>query len=106
MSGFNCCFLICIQISQEAGRWFGIPISLRIFLFIVIHTVKGFDVVGKADVDNFLKLFCIIYDPTDVGNLTSGSSPFSKSKLHIQKFAVHILLKPGLKNVEHCFASM
>ena len=74
--------------------------------FVVIHTVIVFSVINEADVDVFLELSCFIYDPTDVGNLTSSSSPFSKSKLHIQKFAVHILLKPGLKNVEHCFASM
>ena len=72
--------------------------------FIVIHTVKGFVRVNKADV--FLELSCFFYDPADVGNLISGSSAFSKSSLNIWKFLVHILLKPGLENFEHHFASM
>ena len=69
--------------------------------FVVIHTVKGFGVVNKAEIDVFLELFCFFYDPTDVGNLISGSSVFSKSSLNISKFTVHILLKPGLTNIEH-----
>ena len=72
----------------------------------MIHTVKGFDLVNKAEVDVFLELSCFFDDPTDVGNLMSGSSAFSKSSLNIQKFTVHVLLKPGLKNVEHYFASV
>ena len=72
--------------------------------FIVIHTVKDFDVVNKADV--FLELSCLFYDPTDVGNFTSGSPAFSKSSLNIWKFMVHVLLKPGLENFQHYFASM
>ena len=72
--------------------------------FVVIHTVKGFEVVNKAEVDVFLELSCFIYDPTDVGNLVSGYSAFSKSSLNIWKFTVHVLLKPGLDNFEHYFA--
>ena len=68
---------------------------------IVIHTVKGFGIVKKAEIDVFLKLSCFLHDPVDVGNLTSGSSAFSKTSLNIRKFTVHILLKPGLKNFEH-----
>ena len=73
--------------------------------FVVIHTVKGFEVVNKAEVDVFLELSCFIYDPTDVGNLVSGYSAFSKSSLNIWKFMVHVLLKPGLDNFDHYFAA-
>ena len=69
--------------------------------FVVIHTVKGFGVVNKTEVDVFLELFCFFNDLADVGNLISGSSAFSKSSLNIWKFTVHILLKPGLENFEH-----
>ena len=69
--------------------------------FIVIHIVKGFGVVNKAKVDVFLELSCLFYDPTDVSNLISGSSDFSKSSLNLWKFMVHVLLKPGLENFEH-----
>ena len=72
----------------------------------VIHRVKGFGVVNKAEVDVFLELSCYFDDPVDVGNLISGSSAFSKTSLNIWKFTVHILLKPGLENFEHYFASM
>ena len=103
MSGSNWCFLTCIQISQEAG----IPISFKNFpQFVVIHIVKGFSVVNEAEVDVFLKFPCLIYDPTDVGNLISGSSAFFKPSLYIWKFSVHVLLKPGLKDFEHYLASM
>ena len=74
--------------------------------FIVIHTVKGFGIVNKAKVDVFLKLSYFFDDPTDVGNLISGSSAFSKTSLNIWKFTAHILLKPGLENFEHYFTSM
>ena len=74
--------------------------------FIVIHTVKGFGVVNKAEIDVFLELFCFFDDLEDVGNLISGSSAFSKASLNIWKFTVHILLKPGLENFEHYFTSM
>ena len=71
----------------------------------MIHTVKGFGVVNKAEVDVFLELSCFFYDPTDVDNLTSGSSAFSKTSLNIWKL-VHVLLKPGMETFEHYFASM
>ena len=74
--------------------------------FVVIHTVKGFGIVNKAKVDVFLKFSCFSYDPTDVGNLISGSSAFSKSSLNIWKFTVHELLKPGLENFDHFLASV
>ena len=73
---------------------------------IVIHTVKGFGIVNKAEVDIFLEFSCFIDDPTDVGNLISGSSAFSKSSVNIWKFTVHVLLKPGLENFENYFASV
>ena len=72
--------------------------------FVVIHTVKGFLVVNKAEVDVFLKFFCFFNDPMDVSNLISGSSAFSKFSMNIWKFTVHVLLKPGLENFEHYFA--
>ena len=74
--------------------------------FIVIHTVKGSGIVNKAEVDVFLELSCFFYDLTGVDNLISGSSAFSKSSLNIREFTVHVLLKPGLENFEHYFASM
>ena len=74
--------------------------------FIVIYTVKGFGIVNKAEVDDFLELSCFFHDPVDVGNLISGSSAFSKTSLNIWKFMVHILLKAGLENFEHYFASV
>ena len=74
--------------------------------FIVVHTVKGFGIVNKAEVDVFLELSCFFDDPTDVGNLISGSSAFSKTSLNIRKFTVPILLKPGLENFKHYFISM
>ena len=74
--------------------------------FVMIHTVKGFGIVNKAEVDVFLECSCFFDDPIDVGNLISGSSAFSKSSLNIWKFTVHILLKSGLENFEHYFASV
>ena len=74
--------------------------------FFVIHTVKGFGIVNKAEADIFLELSCFFDDATDVGNLISGSSAFSKSSLNIWKFMVHMLLKPGLENFEHYFISV
>jgi len=74
--------------------------------FIVIYTVKGFGIINKAEVDVFLELSCFFDDPMDVGNLISGSSAFSKSSLNMRKFTVHVLLKPGLENFEHYFASV
>ena len=74
--------------------------------FVVIHTVKGFGIVNKAEVDVFLDLSCFFYDPMDIGNLISASFAFSKSSLNIWKFMVHVLLKHGLENFEHYFACM
>ena len=74
--------------------------------FVVIHTVKGFCIVNKAEIDDFMELSCFFDDSVDVGNLISGSSAFSKTSLNMREFAVHILLKPGLENFEDYFASM
>ena len=107
MSGSNCCFLTCTQISQVADQVVWYSHLFKNFLqFIVIHTVKGFGIVNKAEVDVFLELSCFFYDPAYVGNFISGSSAFSKSSLNIWKFTVHSLLKPGLENFEHYFAGM
>ena len=86
--------------------WSGIPISKNFPEFVVVHTVKSFGIVNKAEVDVFLELFCFFSDPTDVGNLISDSSAFSKTSLNIWKFTVQVLLKPGLENFEHYFDSM
>ena len=89
MSSTNCCFLTCIQISQEAGKVVLYSYILKNFpQFVVIHTVKLFDIVNKAEVDVFLEFPCFNYDPVDVGNLISGPSAFSKSNLYIWKFSV------------------
>ena len=90
------------------GRWSGLIFpSLSNFLqFIVIHTVKDFDIVNKTEVDVFLELSCFFGYPVNVGNLISGSSAFSETSLNIWKFTVYVLLKPGLENFEHYFASM
>ena len=107
MSSSDWWLLNCIQISQEAGRVVWYSHLLKNFpQFIVIHTVKGFGKVNKAEVGVLLELSCWFDDPTDVGKLISGSSAFSKSRLNICKFMVHILLKPGLENFEPYFASM
>ena len=83
------------------------PISFKNFpQFVVIHTLKGFSVVNDAEVDVFLEFSCFFYDPTDIGNLISGSSAFSKPSLYIWKFSVHVLLKPSSKDFEHYLASM
>ena len=88
-------------------RWSGIPISFRIFHSLWWSTVKGFDVVSKAEVDVFLEFSCFLYDPTDIRNLISCSSAFSKSSLNIWSFVVHVLLKLGLANAfEHYFTSI
>ena len=107
MSSSNCCFLTCIQIFQEAGQVVWYPHLLKNFpQFVVIHTVKSFGIVSKAEIDVFLKLSCFFGDPADVGNLVSISAAFSKSTSNIWKFTVHVLLKPGLENFEHSFASV
>ena len=106
MSSSNCCFLTCIQVSQEAGQVVWYSHLLQNFpQFIVIHTVKVFGIVNKGEVDVFLELSCFVNDPADVGNLISGSSAFSKASLNIWKFIVHISLKPGLENFDHYFTT-
>ena len=87
-------------------RGSGIPISLRIFQFVVIYLVKGSSIVNEAEVDVFLEFSCFFYDPMNVGNSISGSSALSKSRLNICKFLVHILLKHSLKDFEHYLARM
>ena len=107
MSSSNCCFLTCIQISQEAGQVIWYSHFFQNFpQFTVIHTVKSFGVVNKAEIDVFLEVSCFFNDPSDVGNLISGSSAFSKTSLNMWKFMVHVLLKPGLENFEYYFTSM
>src|SRR5574337_804594 len=106
MSSSTFCFLICIQVSQEAGQlvWYS-QLFQNFPQFIVIHTVKGFGIVNKAEIDVFLELSCFFHDPAHVGNLISGSSALSKTSLNIWKFTVHVLLEPGLENFEHYFSS-
>ena len=107
MSSSNCCFLTSIQISQEAGQvvWYS-HLFQNFPQFIVIHTVKGFGIVNKAEIDVFLELSWFLNDLEDVGNLISDSSAFSKTSLNIWKFTVHVLLKPGLENFEHYFTGV
>ena len=107
MSSSNCCFLTCIQVSQQAGQmaWYS-HLFQHFPQFIVIHTVKGFGIVNKAEIDVFLELFCFIDDPLDVWSLISGSSASSKTSLNIWKFTVHVLLKPALEKYKHYFTSM
>ena len=107
ISSSNCCFLTCIQISQEAGQvvWYA-HLFQNFPQFIVIHIVKGFGIVDKAEIDVFLELSCFFDDPADVGNLISDSSAFSKTSLNIWNFTVHVLLKPCLENFKHYFTSM
>ena len=107
MSSSNCCFQTCIQVSQEAGQAVWDSYLLKSFpQFIVIHTVKGFGIVNKAEVDVFLELSCFFDHRTDDRNLISGSSAFSKSSLNIQNFTIDVLLKPDLENFEHYLTSM
>ena len=107
MSGSNCCFLTCIQISQEAGKvvWYS-HLFKNFPQLVVIHTIKGFSIVNEAEVNVFLEFPYFNYDPVDVGNLISGPSAFSKSSLNIWKLMAHILLKPILENFEHYFTSL
>ena len=107
MSSSNCCFLTCIQVSQEEGKVVWYSYDLKNFpQFVVIHTIEGFSIVNEAEVDDFLEFPCFFYDPMDIGNLISGSSAFSESNLYIWKFSVHVMLKPGLKDFEHYLASI
>ena len=107
MSSSNCCFLTCIQISQEACQvvWYS-HLFQNFPQFIVIHAVKGLGIVNKAEIDVFLEHSCFFHDPADVGNLISGSSAFSKTSLNIRKFTVHVLMKPGSENFEHYCTSV
>ena len=107
MSSSNCFFLICIQISQEAGQvvWY-LHLLKNFAQLVVIHTVKVFGIVNKAEVDVFLEFSCFFNNPGDVGNLISSSLAFSKSSLNIWKFIVHVLLKLGLENFELYFTSV
>ena len=96
MSSSNCCFLTCIQISQEAGQVVWYSSLLRNFpQFVLICTVKHFGIINKVEIVVFLELSCFYYDPTNAGNLISGSSAFSNPSFNIWKFMVHVLLKPG-----------
>ena len=110
MSSSNCCFLTCIHISQETGQvvWYS-HLFQNFLQFIVIHTVKGFGIVNKAEIRCFsgtLLLFWWCQHPLDVGNLISGSSAFAKTSLNIWKFMGHVLLKPGMENFKHYFTSV
>src|SRR5574337_295105 len=102
MSSSNCCFLTCIQISQEADQvvWYS-HLFQNFPVYCDPH--KGFGIVNKAEIDVFLELSCFFDDPADVGYLISGSSAFSKTSLNIWKFTVHVLLKPSLETFEHYF---
>ena len=106
MFSSNCCFLICIQVSQEAENVWYSHLFENFSQFVVIHTVKGFGIGNKAEIYVFLELSCFFDDPMDVSDLISGSSAFSKSNLNIWKFTVHVLLKPGLENFEDYFTSL
>ena len=116
MSGSNCCFLTCIQVSEERGKMACYPHFFQNFpQFVVIHTVKWFSIVSEAEVDGlfvclfvclFLEFTCYLYNWTNVGNLTSGSSAFSKSRLYIWKFSIQLLLKPSLKELGYNLTSM
>ena len=106
MSSSNCCFVTCIQVSQETGKVVWYSHLLKNFpQFVVIHTVKGFSTVNEAEVGAFLEFSSFFYDPMDVGNLISGSSVFAKFSLYIWNFSVHVLLKFSLKDFEHYLAS-
>ena len=107
MSSSNCCFLTCMQISQEAGQvvWYS-HLFQNFPQFIVIHPVKAFGIVNQTEIDVFLELSFFFHDPADVGNLISGSSAFSKTSLNIRKFTALVLLKPGLENFKDYFTSI
>ena len=106
MSSSNCCFLTCIQVSQEAGQvvWYS-HLFQNFPVYYDLHSQR-LCIVNKTEIDIFLELSCFFHDPLDVDNLISGSSAFSKTSLNIWKFTVDVLLKPCLENFEHYFASM
>ena len=103
----NCCFLTCTQISQEAGKvvWYS-HLFKNFPQSVVIHRDKGLSVVNEAEVNGFLEFSGFFYDPADAANFISGSCAFCKSRLNIWKFSVRILLKLGLENFQHYFASV
>ena len=107
MSGSECCFLTCIQVSQETDKvvWYS-HLFKNFPQFVVIHTVKGFSILNNTEVDFFLEFSCFLYYPMDVHNLIYGSSAFSKSSLNIWQFLIYVLLKLSLENFEHYFASV
>ena len=107
ISGSKCCFLTCMQISQEAGKvvWYS-HLFKNFPQFVVIRTIKCFSIVNEAEVDGFLEFSGFFYDPTAVGNLISGSCAFYKSSLYIRKFSVRVLLKPSLEDFDHDLPSM
>ena len=102
MSSSNCCFLTCIQVSQEAGKVVWYSYLFQYFSVCYDPNSQGFSIKSKV----FLEFLCFYYDPVYVGNLISGSSAFSKSSFYIWKFSVHILLKHYLKDFEHYLATM
>ena len=107
MSSSNCCFLTCIQISQEAGQ---VVLYSHLFQnfpqFTVIHTVKDFGIVNKAEIDVFLELSCFFHDPVDVGNLISGSSAFSKTSLNIRKLTLSLSLSKSIYLSHHAIPAL
>ena len=105
MSSSNCYFLTCIHISQEAVQVVWYSLLFQNFPVYCDPHSQGFGIVNKAEIDVFLEISCFFDDPSDVGNLISGSSAFSKTSLNIWKFTVHVLLKPGLENFEHYFTN-
>ena len=103
----KCCFLTCMQVFRETDKVIGDPHLFKTFpQFVVIHTVTGFSIVNKAEVDVFLEFPCFLHDTTNVGNLISGTSASSKPSMYICKFLVHVLLKPSLKDFEHNLNSL
>ena len=100
--------LLDLHIDFSGGRSGGLvfPALKEFSQFVVIYAVKGFSIVNEAEVEVFLEFSCFFYDPTDIGNLISGSSAFTKSSLNTWKFMIHVLLKPSVENVEHYFISI
>ena len=104
MFSSNCCFLSHIQVSQKTGKVFWYSYFSENFLqFVMIHTVKGCNIVNETEVDFLGELSCFLYEPVEVGNLISGSSAFSESSLNTWKFLIHVLLKPSMKNFDITF---
>ena len=107
LSNSDCCFLSCIQVSQETGKmvWYS-HLSKSFPQFVMIHRVKGFSIVNETEIDVFLKFPCFLYNPANVGNLISSSFPFSKPSLDIWKFMIHLILKPSMQDFKHDLTSM